>query len=143
MSSGLISQKAGVTLLELLITIVIIGLLAASGAQYYQNYIKQTYLSVAQMNAQALRVFMTDYYLQRGTYLARNEQTVYNKADLNTYFGWRPEGDNNQYAYTVNVTAQSWDIVITHLSGHWLRCEQRMQICCDSDTPDASLLSCR
>jgi type IV pilus assembly protein PilE len=132
----------GFTLLELLITIAIISTLTTLGFNYYQHYIKETRLSIAKMNARSLHVFLTDYYLRYGTYIATEGKYTYHTAELNTYFGWQPEGDNNQYTYTITTTAQSWDILITHLSGHWLRCEQRMQVCCDSDTPDATQLTC-
>ena len=135
-------RATGFTLIELLITIAIMGILTTSGINYYQNYIKQTYLNVAKMNAQSLRLFLSDFYLQNNTYLANPEKNTYNKTELDMYFGWRPEGDNNQYTYTATITKQSWDIVVTHLSGHWLRCEQRMLNCCDADMPGATYLAC-
>ncbi|MEL6721673.1 MAG: prepilin-type N-terminal cleavage/methylation domain-containing protein [Pseudomonadota bacterium] len=135
-------HKSGFTLIELLITLAVMSMLTTAGAYYYQNYVQATYLNVAKINAQSLRIFLADHYLQHGTYLATSEQNTYHKADLNAYFGWQPEGDKNQYTYTVTTTEQSWDIVITHTSGNWLRCEQRMQICCGPDTPEATSLAC-
>ncbi len=142
--SGLtLHSKKGFTLIELLTTIAIISIFITSGLHYYHYYIRETHLNVTKMNAQSLRIFLTDYYLRHGTYLPVKAQNIYNKKELYTYFGWQPEGDNNQYTYTVTLTEQSWDIVVTRLSGrNWLRCEQRMKHCCDSGTPDATLSAC-
>lgn len=131
----------GFTLLELCITLAILGLLAAFAVTSYQGYLQTTYLSVARMNAQSLHLFLEDHYIQHASYIIDNK-SQYTKPELQTYFGWQPNGDNNQYTYTVSVTSINWDIIIEHTSGHWLRCEERMRHCCDSDTTHATKIAC-
>ena len=138
---GFRKSPKGFTLIELLITVTIISILSGFAISSYQGYLKETRLHVAKLNAQSVSVFLEDYYVHHATYSVGDDD-AYTKAELNHYFGWQPHGDNNQYTYTVTHQKQTWDIVIEHISGHWLRCEQRIQYCCDMDTVGANKLAC-
>lgn len=131
----------GFTLIELLIVIALVSLLSGLAISSYQGYVKEARFNVAKLNARSLRIFLEDYHVHHATYIVDNH-TQYTKTTLNDYFGWQPNGDDNQYTYTVTPQPQSWDIVIQHTSGQWVRCENRMQQCCDSDTPHATLSAC-
>ena len=85
----------------------------------------------------SLRVFLEDYQLDNGTYSVGGA-TGYSEVQLTSHFGWAPEGDDDQFTYTVSgVTDDSWDIVVKHdSSGTWIRCDDRMETCCDSRRVD-------
>jgi type IV pilus assembly protein PilE len=134
-------RQNGITLLELMITVAIITILAAIAIPAYNGYIKEAQLGVARMNADSLRIFMEDYFLENGSYIVGGD-TSYTEAELATNFGWRPDGDNNAYTYAVTAGTNTWAITVEHTSGNWIRCEDRMNNCCDVDTSSASKTAC-
>jgi len=134
--------QAGFTLVELMIVVAILSIIAAIAIPAYQGYIREARLGTARLNADSLRVFLEDYQLDNGTYIGTSGSSPYDKAELNTNFGWTPDGDNNQYSYNVWVSTNSYDIAVTHIpSGSWIRCENRMSSCCDSNTSGATSAS--
>jgi prepilin-type N-terminal cleavage/methylation domain-containing protein len=132
----------GFTLIELLIAVAILAIVAAIGIPAYNGYIATARVGAAQENADSLRVFLEDYYLDNGTYKAGGASS-FNKAQLQTNFGWSPDGDHGEYTYAVTARTNSWDIVVTHTpSGSWLRCENRMSKCCSNNDSGASKTAC-
>lgn len=140
-----LSQKQrhrGYTLIEIMVAVAIIAIISAIAVPAYQGYIREARFSTAHMNASTLRVFLEDYRLDNGTYIAGGSPP-YDKSELETLFGWSPDGDRGAFTYEVAVTAGTWDIVVTHIKGgEWIRCEDGMGKCCDSDTPSASKAAC-
>jgi len=134
-------RSNGFTLMEVMVTLAVIAVIAGIAIPAYNGYITEARLATAHMNAGTLRVFLEDYQLDNGTYVVGGD-TTYDKGELNTNFGWAPDGDGNAYTYSVTVTASTWDIVVTHIDGDWIRCEDRMDNCCDSETPGATTAAC-
>jgi len=133
--------QRGLTLIELMVVVAIITVIAAIAVPAYNGYITEARLGAARMNADSLRVFMEDYFLDNASYIVGGD-TTYTEAELDTNFGWTPDGDNDAYSYSVTVTTTSWDITVQHTAGGWIRCENRMNNCCDSETAGASLAAC-
>jgi type IV pilus assembly protein PilE len=131
----------GFTLIEVLVTLAVIAVISAIAIPAYNGYIREARLATARMNAESLRVFLEDYQLDNGTYVVGGDSN-YDEAELQTNFGWSPDGDGDAFTYSVDVTATDWDIVVTHLDGDWIRCEDRMSNCCDSETSGASKSAC-
>lgn len=125
---------SGFTLVELMITIAIVAILAAVAIPAYQGYVDEAKLGAARQSIETIRVFLEDHGLDNNyDYRWVNGDANFDEADLNNYFGWAPDGDNNQFVYTVNAGVQDYDIVAVHRDGFtWMRCEDRMARCCDN-----------
>ena len=137
-------HQTGFTLIELMITLAILAVVTSIAASSYTGYITEARINVAHNNVESLRLFMEDHYLTQGTYSAVSEQTIYTQSDqaseLDTYYGWSPS--DRQYTYTVTTTTDSWDILVEHPSGIWLRCQQRMDNCCAKGDAGALKTNC-
>ena len=141
-------KSKGVTIVELLIVMAIMTIIAAIAIPTYNGYVKESQLSVARTNANSLRIFMEEYFLENSTYIVGGD-TSYTEAELEANFGWRPEGDMNSYEYTVTAVDgaapvdRTWHVTVVHVSSdNWIRCENRMSDCCDVDTPGATKNAC-
>ncbi len=134
----------GFTLIEVLFAVGVLALAVSFAIPQYNHHVKETQLHVASANARSLRLFMEDYYLTHGSYAIGDEVPyLYDKADLATHFGWRPEGDRDAYQYTVSADADDWSVTVKHTgSGNWVRCENRLTKCCDVDMDGATESAC-
>ncbi|MCF6353630.1 MAG: prepilin-type N-terminal cleavage/methylation domain-containing protein [Candidatus Polarisedimenticolaceae bacterium] len=101
----------GLTFLEVMVAIVIIGILAAIAIPSYSEYIKRTHLNVAAQKAEHLQMLLQDYWEDNETYVEGGDSV------LQTTLGWG-SGDAN---ITSKVEAgsskdikTSFKITITH-----------------------------
>ena len=107
----------------------ILAIISLIAIPAYQGYIREAQLSTARANADSLRVFLEDWRLDNNTYQVGGA-TFDPKATAQ--LGWSPDGDNDLYVYAVvNATTNNYTVNVTGPSGHWLRCEDRMQTCFD------------
>ena len=133
-------RSRGFSLIELMVTIAVVFVLVAIAVPSYREYIRESTIATATANANTLRVPLEDYRLDNGTYIVAGD-TSYTEAELLTNFDWSPEGDKNAYTYAVTVTSVSWDVTVQHLNGVWVRCENRMDRCCNSTSGGGAVLS--
>ncbi len=138
----------GLTIVELMAVLAILSILAAIAIPAYNGYLRESRISVAQINANSLRVVLEDHFLENSSYVVGGD-TSYTKAELETNFGWTPDGDKGAYSYAVDVenpdtvTDRTWHVTVEHIaSGTWIRCENRISNCCDIDTPGATKEAC-
>ena len=142
------SNARGLSLVELMVVLAVIMILGAIAAPAYHSYIRESQISIAHVNANSLRVPLEDYFLENSSYVVGGD-SVFDMAELETNFGWTPEGDKGNYTYVVTavdavaVTDRTWHVVIEHASTNmWVRCENRLSNCCDIDTPGATKDAC-
>ena len=104
----------GFTLLEIMFTVAIVGILAAIAVPSYSEYIKQTYLNTAEQKAEHLQLLLQDYWEDNETYITGNDET---DTHLQTKLGWH-SGDSNitskVEAGTTHSIESSFKITITH-----------------------------
>lgn len=69
----LMRRSLGFTLIELMITVAIIGILSAIAYPSYQDYVKQARRADAQASLMELAQFMERHYTSKGGYLAEGQ----------------------------------------------------------------------
>lgn len=92
----------GFTLVELMITVAIIGILSAIATPMYNDYIRTSQVAAAKHNAVTLAGFEETYFYEHDTYLAG----TYTPGGANTLtsLGWQPTGDD-VFQYLVQAAA--------------------------------------
>ena len=127
-----------------MVVIAVMAVISAIAVPAYVGYIREAKLSTAHANADSLRIFLEDHQLDNSTYVASGDVsgTTYSKSDLASKFNWTPSGDGDLYTYSVTVTPTTWSITVQHDDGEWIRCEDRMNTCCDMDTSGATTSAC-
>jgi len=111
--------STGFTLVELMVTLAIIGVLSAVAIPAYNGYIAASKAGVALTNAESLAGFQRTHYYEYDTFV----EFVYDgdpKTIPNT-LEWLPKGDNNQFKYDAaacsgNTIKNCVDIKVSYLS---------------------------
>jgi type IV pilus assembly protein PilE len=98
-----VQKQLGFTLIELMVTIAIIGILSAIAIPAYDDYIQTARYSTVLDNAQQLAGFEDAYFYENDTYLAGS----YTPPGANglTALEWKPTGDKDLYKYVVTAGA--------------------------------------
>ena len=92
----------GFTLIELMITIAIIGILSAIAVPVYNGYIESSKVGTAKQNAVTLAGFEDTYFYENERYLAGTY--IPGGADtLTAALEWKPSGDQDQFKYVVTA----------------------------------------
>ncbi len=122
--------SSGLTLVELMIVVAIIGILSGIAIPLYREYIREAQFGAARMNIEPLRLAIEDHWLDNQSYADFNNKTWNPKTGTETLLddvGWRPDGDDDAFSYTVtNANAGGYTIVITHLgSGRSVSCPKQ------------------
>lgn len=98
--------QSGFTLIELMITVVIIGILAAIAYPSYQEQVRQTRRANAQADLMELASYMERYYTENFTYVGTKGALPFSQS---------PKSGTAYYSIIVasNPTATSYQLVAT------------------------------
>jgi type IV pilus assembly protein PilE len=112
-----IKQQAGYTLVELMITVGIIGILAGIAIPAYNSYISTSAMATAQTNAKTLAGFEDNYFYENAAFLAGSY--IPPGANGLAALDWEPTGDKDHFDYVVTAgstgdIATSYTITVTY-----------------------------
>ncbi len=116
------SRSRGFTLIELMIVVAILSILAVLAIPAYNGYITTARQGMSRGNIEALRIAVEDYRLDNmaAGYLALDGLT-YDPGGAQTLrtgvLGWTPDGDRDEFIYTIAATATNFTITVTPV-GH-------------------------
>lgn len=110
---------SGFTLIELMVTVVIVGILAAIALPSYSSYITKSQAKSAASDLVALSVVVENFYLRSLTYTAPTPNPTTNTAETQSYaVGWQPSsGDSFKYTIRVTTATKSYILTATGISG--------------------------
>ena len=114
------SKHSGYTLVELMVTVGIVGVLVAVAIPAYHGYIDLSKRAVAQENAEQLAIFLDNYYYENGTYIAGTYEPGVDVITLPNALSWRPDGDKDQFKYNIAACGtgainECYTITVTYL----------------------------
>ena len=124
------TNSKGYTLVELMIVIAIISIITAIAVPAYNGYLREGHFATMRADMSGLRTPIEDYRLENGSYAGAT--SVAQIADLLT------DINAGSYTFTVSLGTNSYDVWGVFSPTVWVRCENRMNSCCDADTPSAS-----
>lgn len=113
----------GWTLVELMVTVAIVGLLASVAVPTYNDYIVTSQQGTARANAEQLALFEEAYFYENGgVYLAGTFDPGAGIDTLTAPLEWVPSGDRNIFKYVVTTggctapVTQCYSITVTMLA---------------------------
>jgi type IV pilus assembly protein PilE len=111
----------GVTLIELMVTVAIISVIASIAIPLYNEYVREARITTARANIEPLRLALEDYWLDNDTYITGTWNPSGTKSLENGNLGWKPDGDEDQFIYTVTAATNgsitnSYTISVQHIA---------------------------
>ena len=114
-------KQSGVTLIELMVAVAIVGVLAAISLPMYSDYVDTARRGVMIDNMQSIRLFEEEARLSNGSYVAGiydDSATLDDADNLALTIGWSPRTSTDDIRYVVdNISTTSFRITASMDSG--------------------------
>ena len=107
------SRSGGLTLIELLVALVILGVLMSFALPAYQNSVDTSQEGVVRSNIMSIEIFQEDFFLRNGNY-ANN---LANIAAIEGAIGWAPQSDDGTTYAIANSDGTLYRVTATHPDG--------------------------
>lgn len=112
-------QIEGFTIIEMMVTVVILSILAVIAVPAYQTYITKTHAKAAAGDLAALALVMENGYQRTLQYTASTTttttQTIAYVASSTTTQPWSPS-QSNYFTYTLTAASSSYSLTATGIS---------------------------
>lgn len=109
-------DQRGVTLVELLIVIGLLGIISAFAIPAYNSYIQTSQEGALASTISTMRVFQEDLMVRTGAYAAGTWDTAGGVTTLRDNLGWEPTDDDGT-TYVVTVAGNSYEVTATSPAG--------------------------
>ena len=110
--------ERGLTLLEILVAVAIVGLVAVVAVPAYRDYLATGRDTVLANQINTMVVFQEDTRLRTGEYGAGEYDTARDVDSLSAAIGWAPSRDDGlRYAVTADA-GRRWTVTATDANGY-------------------------
>ena len=109
--------SAGFSLVELMVSIAILGIIAAISVPLYRGYVESAAKGALINDVATMEVFQEDVMLRTGTYAAGTYDAGAGETSLTDAIGWQPRADTGAVYVVEAATASSYRVTATDVQG--------------------------
>lgn len=118
-------QMKGMSLIELMIAVAVVGIIAAVAVPFYSDYVGTSREATMTQNIQTIRLFEDNYKLENRAFIEGTYNPAAPTAGLASAssLGWTPRAENDAITYVVTCqtpTADADDDECTRASGYYV-----------------------
>lgn len=108
---------AGFSLVELMVSIAILGIIAAISVPLYRGYVESAAKGALINNVVTMEVFQEDVMLRTGAYAEGTYDARAGETSLTDAIGWQPRADTGTVYVVEAATASSYRVRATDAQG--------------------------
>ena len=109
--------SAGFSLVELMVSIAILGIIAAISVPLYRGYVESAAKGALINNVATMEVFQEDVMLRTGAYAEGTYDARAGEMSLTDAIGWQPRTDTGAVYVVEAATASSYRVRATDVQG--------------------------